>query len=163
MIRKLDVKDAQKMLDCLRDKTVTQFMKVDGNKMTIDNCLSFIKSSWTDDQNKHFAIIDDNDGWVGTISLKNVDYVKSEAEYAIITSSSVHGKGYAKQATNDIFSYAFKDLHLKRVYLNVACDNLRAISFYKKMGFSFVSESKGALERNGQIVDLLWFEMLNVL
>lgn len=157
-IRELKPKDAELMCKCLNDKSNTQYMLIGGKTFTYDGCLKFINS--VDNDSRHFAIVDEDDNWVGTISLKHIDYEVGQAEYAIITASNVHGKGYAYKASNELIEYAFSTLKLQRVYLNVASDNLRAINFYKRFGFVYEGTFRKAIKINNQLKDLEWFSVL---
>ena len=160
MIRPLLEKDAERMSICLNDDSVTFFMPIRNRKITKDSCINFIKSSKDDKTNKNFAIVDEGDNWIGTISLKNIDYDNKEAEYAIITSNEAHGKGYAQIATKEILSYAFKTLGLNKVYLYVAVINERANKFYNKFGFKFDRVDKELIEINGKKEDINWYYLL---
>ena len=71
-------------------------------------------------EDMHFAIVDDkNDEYLGTISLKHIDYKNHNAEYAISTRKKVRGSGIAQKSTELILDYAFNNLDLHKVYLNV--------------------------------------------
>ena len=160
MIRKLQLKDAEQMFLCMSDYNVTHFMNIGGNGLTLDDCKSYIQKSLNDDKNHHFAIVDENDIWVGTISLKSIDCKTSSAEYAIITKASVHGKGVAMKATKEILDYAFNKLSLNRVYLNVLKENERANNFYKKAGFTYEGCFRKAIFVKNEIHDLNWYSIL---
>lgn len=160
MLRQLKDEDYILMHKCMSDPNVNKYMNIDGGKMKPEDCLSFINKTRSDNNSKHFAIADENDRWIGTISLKNIEYKVKTAEYAIITSSEAHGKGYAYEATKEILRYAFETLKLNRVYLDVLVDNVRANKFYKKMGFVLEGTFRQAIEIKGNIYDLNWYSML---
>ena len=108
-------------------------------KQTKADVLSFIQKAREIDKNKqgssiHLAVTDENDEYLGTISLKNIDYKSKNAEYAISMRQCTKGTGAAYKATKQILDYAFNTLDLEKVYLNVLKEN-RAIAFYKKVGF----------------------------
>lgn len=157
MIRKLELKDASSMLECLKDNTITQYMNLDGNGLTLADCENYIKQSWKDPHNFHFAIVDENDEWVGTISLKDVDKKAGQAEYAIVTANKVHGKGIAEIATKEILKYAFDEIKLKHIYLYVASDNVRANKFYEKFGFIFDRHDEEPTTIKGKQYYLNWY------
>ena len=92
----------------------------------------FVENSFREDQ-QHFAIVDDQDDeYLGTISLKNIDLKNKNAEYAISTRKKARGTGANQKATESLLKYGFDKLQLHRIYLNVLSSNKRAISFYKK-------------------------------
>lgn len=160
MLRELKECDAALMLDCLKDKDVNQYMNIDGSQMTIEDCKSFIRNSQKDFSSKHFAIVDNQNQWVGTISLKNIDLKTKASEYAIITSKEVHGKGIAFQATKEIIDYGFNVLNLNRIYLNVVQENIRANKFYLKCGFQFEGTFHQAIYIKNKIYNLNWYAIL---
>lgn len=160
MLRSLEIRDAKAMYETMCDTNVNAYMNIDGSKSSIENCENFIKNANANSNYKHFAIADEDDNWVGTISLKNIDRVVKQAEYAIITSSSVHGKGYAAKATKDLLDYAFNNLNLNRIYLDVLKDNVRANKFYVKCGFRLEGTFRQAIYIKGALYDLNWYAML---
>lgn len=159
MIRKLQLKDANRMYLCLTDFENMQYMRLTKGTHSIENCEKFIRQSFSE-TDQHFAIVDEDDEWIGTISLKNIDYDVGMAEYAIITDKSVHGKGYALYATRELLKYAFDILKLNRVYLNVVKDNIRANKFYIKCGFIFEGCFRQAIKISDGIHDLNWYSIL---
>lgn len=160
MIRTLKLEDASEMYQTLCDQKVNQYMNIDGKNSSVELCKDYIKKANQSLDCKHFAIVDEEDNWIGTISLKNIDHKVGQAEYAIITSSKVHGKGYAFNATFELLEYAFGVLKLNRVYLNVVADNLRANQFYKKCGFVLEGTFRKAIYIKNHIYDLNWYSML---
>ncbi len=147
------------MLEWMQDPEITRFFRFDASSVTLDSCLNFIRSADSQPDAAHFAIVDENDEYLGTISLKNIDTEKLCAEYAISTRKKAHGTGTAMQATKLILEYAFDTLGLERVYLNVLAENGRANAFYRKAGFSFVREETDAIELRGERKALNWYEI----
>lgn len=68
-------------------------------------------------------MVDENDEYLGTVSLKCIDTTAGTAEYAISMRSCAHGSGAAADGTREILKVAFDKLHLNGVYLNVLADN----------------------------------------
>ena len=58
---------------------------------TLEDCFEFIKTSSDESDNIHYAIVDDMDNYMGTVSLKNVS--NDNAEFAIVLHSKAIGKG----------------------------------------------------------------------
>lgn len=154
-LRTLQEKDAPLMLEWMQEPSIACFFRFDASKMTEQSCKAFIESSNSYANSHHYAIADENDEYLGTISLKNID--GKSAEYAISTRKCAHGTGAAEQATKQIFEIAFNRLKLERVFLNVLTDNMRANAFYKKIGFAFEYTEKNAVEIRGEMKDLNWY------
>ena len=158
-LRPLLAKDAKFMYEWMTDLEITCFFRFDASHVTLESCLSYIESAGEQSNAVHFAIVDENDEYLGTISLKDIDIDKRCAEYAISTRKKAHGTGAAMQATKLILQYAFETLHLKRVYLNVLTENGRANAFYRKVGFRLIRREPDALELRGERKALNWYEI----
>lgn len=160
-IRKLEYKDVPFMLEWMHDEEVKEIFQNDFSSVDENKAKQFIKDSYTS-KNIHFAIVDDNDDeYLGTISLKNIDYKNKNAEYAISTRKKARGTGYNTIATQLLITYAFEELKLHKVYLNVLTCNKRAINFYRKIGFSYEGTFKKHLYINGKYMDIDWYGVVN--
>lgn len=135
-LRNLDLKDAPLMLEWMHDDDVTGFLGTDFSKKTINDCESFIKDSLNNqNDNLNLAIADDNDEYMGTVSLKHIDRIEKNAEFAISTRKASMGKGYAAKAMSLILKLGNESLGLDKIYWCVSVDNKRAVRFYDKNGY----------------------------
>jgi len=159
-LRELSEKDISGMLEWMHDPEIGQYFQFDAASATPDTALNYIRSASNDPNSRHFAIVDENDDYLGTISLKSIDNKNRCAEYAISTRKKAHGQGVAKWATSSILDKAFDELDLNRVYLNVLTDNTRANRFYTKFGFVFEGTSRQHVYIRGKFKDLNWYAML---
>lgn len=158
-LRPLCRKDAPFMLEWMTNPEITRFFRFDASNVSLRTCEEYIENVANAENAAHFAIVDENDEYLGTISLKDIDRERGCAEYAISTRMKAHGTGAAMQATKLLLDYAFNTLGLERVYLNVLADNGRANAFYRKAGFRFVREEPDALELRGERKTLNWYEI----
>lgn len=164
-LRDLQESDADGMLEWMHDPETKKWFRFPMEKQTKADVISFIdKARKTDKKTQgssiHLAVTDENDEYLGTISLKNIDYKSKNAEYAISMRQCTKGTGAAYKATKQILDYAFNTLDLEKVYLNVLKENKRAIAFYKKVGFKSEGESRKAVYFNDKFHDLYWFSIL---
>lgn len=162
-LRNLRESDAEGMLEWMHDPETKQWFRYPMDKQTKDDVISFINSANGEVgkvNSLHFAVADEDDKYLGTISLKNIDYTSKNAEYAISMRKCSRGTGAAYQATIQIINYAFNMLNLEKVYLNVLKENKRAIAFYEKVGFKFEGESRKAVFFNENYHDLFWYSTL---
>lgn len=160
MIRRLEHKDAELMLEWMHDKDINRAFRFPFDKSTLESVTEFIDNSFSD-KNKHFAVVDDNDEYLGTVSLKNISIENKSAEYAIVVRRMAKGTGVAKLATENIIDYAFHTLKLHKVYLNVLEKNERARHFYEKCGFEYEGTAKDAIMLNGNYESLAWYGKIN--
>ena len=110
--------------------------------------------------NLHFAIVDEKDEYLGTVSLKSIDLDNMTAEYAIAVRKKARGRGVATAATFDVLKKAFSDYGLNRVYLNVFSDNEPAIKLYERCGFKFEGEFREHLRKGDKFLNWKWYGIL---
>ena len=159
-LRKLEIKDIFFMLEWMHDEETKEIFQNNFISITESEARAFINNSFND-KNQHFAIIDDlDDEYLGTISLKNIDETNKNAEYAISTRKKTRGTGINVVASKLIIEYGFTNLKLNKIYLNVLSTNLRAIKFYKKIGFKYEGTFKKHLFINNGFQDLEWYGIM---
>lgn len=163
-LRSLEEKDVEGMLEWMNDPDIQRCFRFSAQEKTRKEVLDFIKGAEirpTDGKNIHYAIADDNNEYLGTISLKNVDLQSRNAEYAISLRRCAQGKGIATWATKEILKKAFEEFQLQRVYLNVLSDNEKAIRLYEKCGFIYEGAFRRHLFLRGEFKTLMWYSILN--
>ena len=157
-LRDLKQKDAPLMLEWMHDPTVVENLKADFLSKSIDDCESFIISAQKRNKNLHLAITDDNDEYMGTVSLKNIN--NHSAEFGIIVRRCAMGKGYSKYAMNEIIRVAFEELDLKAVYWCVNPQNYRAVRFYEKNEYKKANAPKEAINYTDyERKNFYWYEV----
>lgn len=162
-LRLLEKKDIPGMLEWMHDSEVNRFFRFDADNMTTEKAEEFIDKALEDASQKrsfHFAIVDDNDEYMGTISLKDIDWDAKTGEYAISLRRSAQGKGIGSMATKQLLEFAFSEIELNRVFLNVLEDNNNAIKLYEKAGFRYEGMFKNHICIRGNIKSLKWYGIL---
>ncbi|MBQ9342216.1 MAG: GNAT family N-acetyltransferase [Lachnospiraceae bacterium] len=105
-----------------RTKTVTEEGELNWIRMNLENKAPV------------FSMIEKSSGkFIGNIELMDVH--DEEAELGITITASMQDKGYGTESVPAIVDYGMKELNLKRIFLKVFPDNLRAIHVYEKCGF----------------------------
>jgi diamine N-acetyltransferase len=156
-LRPLKLKDIPHILEWMHDPTLNQFFQTDFTTIDEKKETEYITKSWHDQNNHSFAIVDQADEYLGTISLKKINLSHQNAEYAIALRKKAIGVGVAQAATTQLLTLAFTKLKLHKIYLNVLSDNLRARRFYEKIGFNFEGETKAQIYLHGSFRDLAWY------
>lgn len=108
------------------------------------------------------CVIEFNNIPVGLIGLLNIDNYNKKAEYYIcLGEENYKGKGIAKTATKLILDYAFDELNLNKVYLNVDAENLVACALYDKVGFECEGTFKMDLFHHNKFIDRKRYAILS--
>ena len=93
---------------------------------------------------------------LGYLALTNIHSVHRSAEFGIrIGAAAERGKGYGQAAVALALKYAWQNLNLHRVQLNVLASNARAIGSYRAAGFEEEGRLTHAAFIDGQWVDVI--------
>lgn len=113
-------------------------------------------------ENYMFAIETLEDGrLIGEIGLDGIQWAHGDAFVGIgIGERDFWGRGYGTDAMRVILRYAFTELNLQRVSLDVFEYNPRAFHSYEKVGFVVEGRARGALCREGRRWDLIYMGIL---
>ncbi len=150
-LRELKISDAPLMLEWMHDEDVVKDLKKDFRSMTLSDCERFIEMSRIASGliksnigvniggSVHLAIAGENDKYMGTVSLKEIDRNSGNAEFGITLRSEAMGQGYALYAMQEIIKLGLNAMNLKTIYWCVDPENARAVRFYDKNGYERVS------------------------
>lgn len=103
-----------------------------------------------------FVVEDQQTGQpVGQVSIYHIDRETGEAEVGrFIAAPNASGKGFIRAAIIALTHFAFHELSLSRLYLEVFADNARAIRLYGSVGFGVF-----AGPANDAMSDMVMMEM----
>ncbi len=102
-----------------------------------------------------------DDRSIGYIGIEDVSWSNGDAFVGIgLGDRNEWGKGYGTDAMRVILRYAFTELNLYRLSLNVSEYNLRAIRSYEKAGFVHEGRCRQFLNRDGRRWDLVYMGIL---
>jgi len=109
---------------------------------------------------RRFVIVDERGEIIGTVGLRNLDFLRGEGTLGIIIRADRVGKGYGTDTVRAVARYAFDVLDLERVILDVAETNRRARRVYEKLGFVVSGQHRGPGNANyiDMILDRTTFE-----
>jgi RimJ/RimL family protein N-acetyltransferase len=100
------------------------------------------------------ALIEDEWLHIGNVGLHQIDWKNRTAVLGIVLGEKAHwGKGYGTDATRTMLRFAFRELNLHRVELEVFEFNPRAARCYEKVGFQHEGIRRQALFRDGRYHD----------
>lgn len=161
-LRALESRDATYMFEWMTDSEVTKHLHQKYDSCDISDAETFIINANKGGDEQHFAIVNDEDEYMGTTSLRHIDPIEGLAEFAIVVRKTAMNKGYAWQGMVETLVYAFNILNLDRIYWRVKKDNKRAVRFFLKHGFNMLDEDvpREMLNRHANESNLVWFAVL---
>jgi diamine N-acetyltransferase len=148
------------MLEWMKDPDITRQFRADFSNSTFDSVLKFVETAQDFTYSRHYAIVNELNEYLGTISLKNIDTSNLKAEYAIVLRKIAQGTHVAQDASKAILDIAFNELHLHKVYLNVLTQNTRANRFYQKFGFKLEGTFRDDIKIENEFYSLNWYSIL---
>ena len=102
-----------------------------------------------------------DDKLIGIIDLTGFDWAARNTWLAIgLGEREYWGKGFGTDAMKVILRFAFRELNLHRINLNVFEYNSRAIHCYEKVGFKHEGRMRDCLNRDGRRWDLVYMGLL---
>lgn len=162
-LRELELKDAPLMYEWMHDNDIQKCFQKKMNMYSIKEIESFCMNNnplpdiICQGTTIHYAIANDIDEYLGTISLKNIDIINKRAEYAIALRNKAQGQGIAYEASCELIRLAFNDYNLTEIYLSCFSDNEKAIDLYKRLGF--VKEHEERLVLDNTAKTLGWYNL----
>ncbi len=146
-----------------RDTEHMRLLDTDPHRlMTAKQIKAAIEKEETESQEIQFAIrtlVEDR--LIGFVALGGIIWPHGDSFVGIgIGDRTYWGKGYGTDAMRVLLRYAFTELNLHRLSLNVFSYNRRAIRSYEKVGFVVEGRQRQPLRRDGQYHDLIFMGVL---
>lgn len=160
-LRLLEKKDAPLMLEWMHDEDVTKNLAANFAAKELGDCEAFIEAAQDCSEDMHMAIVDENDEYMGTVSLKHIHDLK--AEFAITIRKAAMGKGYSAWGMKEILNKGLSELGLETIYWCVSKENARAVRFYDKNGYKRVTDVPGDITKNyteDQLSEFYWYKVV---
>ena len=107
------------------------------------------------------AVVERSSGaWAGEVVLCDWDADNASCSFRIALRASAQNRGLGSEATRLIVDYAFAELGVHRIELEVFAFNPRAIAVYERAGFVHEGVRRDALQWDGEWVDALVMAMV---
>lgn len=107
-----------------------------------------------------FTIVDKNKQVIGYTFLNAINWVNRNCYFGIIIGDkNQRGKGIGKETLRLITNYAFNNLNLNKITLEVVTNNKTAIKLYESFGFANEGELKKQAFVNGKYENIKIFSI----
>ena len=130
--------------------------------MGLEQERSWLKNQYNDPSSFSLAIVrKEDDEHIGNCGLHNINRFDRSAEFGImIGDPGSREQGYGTEAGRMLIEFAFRELNLHRVDLNVFSFNKRAQTVYEKLGFVHEGTKRESYFRHGAYHDTLMMSIL---
>jgi RimJ/RimL family protein N-acetyltransferase len=122
---------------------------------------------WIDNHGKNSRdyqfgiVVRENGALIGTTGLHGVNPVSHSATFGLmIGDTDYHNRGFGTETAQLVLRFAFEELNLNRVQLDVFDFNERAIRVYEKAGYIREGRRRQAFYRHGEYRDVLIYSVL---
>ena len=157
-LRKLELRDAPLMQEWMHDPDVVGHLSTNFSEKTLEDCQRFITWSESAREDLHLAIADDDDVYMGTVSLKHIH--DGTAEFAITVRACAMGNGYSHFGMDAILHHGRDGLGLGKIYWCVSPKNARAVRFYDKNGYTRTDDVPQSISQHythEQLAEFIWY------
>ena len=154
-LRPLKPEDAPRMVEMMRDAQTTQYLQIGGPGYTLETALGFICGTADERVNLHRAVVDEQDVYQGSVSLKHIDHEKQEIR---IEQALVRGEdGSVLKAPK---SYAgYRTLPCSRFILNRIGEGQNAESFVvNASGIKISNRWQAAMKKQEMPQKAVWIK-----
>ena len=161
ILRPLVTADAKQMFESLADQEVARLTGTH-DTFSFEAVESFCSRVGDDPDRFDYVICTETEpSPLGEVVLNEIDWPNKSASFrgAIYTHQDF-GRGLGTESIQLLMDFAFDELKLNRVELEVFEFNERAIHVYEKIGFKHEGRKREALQWEGKFYDALVMSML---
>lgn len=129
------------------------------SKQTLKWYIDSVNDIYTDKQIR--LIITNGNAPLGCVDLFDFDPLNQRVGVGIMIDAQFEGKGYAKQAIQEVKKYAFSQLGIHQLFCQIAANNSRSIALFEKVGFTQTASKKDWLRIENKWEDELFYQCFN--
>lgn len=107
-----------------------------------------------------FSFINQSEMLIGMGGFTNIDKNNLNAEFYIMVSPLLQGKGYGKSLSLWMFNFAFIELNLHKIYLYTNDNNIAAYKIYEYAGFKLEGTLREQKYKKGKFISRRFYGLL---
>jgi RimJ/RimL family protein N-acetyltransferase len=100
-------------------------------------------------------VVEANDEVIGTCELHFIDHFQQTCHLGITLGRDYWAQGFGQDAVRTLVDFAFRDLAMRKVGLEVLADDERAVGAYRKAGFTEEGRLRAHAWFDGAVRDAL--------
>jgi diamine N-acetyltransferase len=98
---------------------------------------------------------------IGLLDIFDFNPQHQRAGLGVLILEKYQNKGFATQALKLIIEYAFIQLNLHQIYINIPKNNIKSINLFKKLNFQEIGIKKDWILSKGKFKDIILFQLIN--
>lgn len=153
-IRAIEESDAQGLLEMINDKETEDWVIGWSFPVSKHDQLQWIMNTKNQGGNVKLAI-DSGKGFLGLISLTNLDFKNRTGALGIKLRKCARGNGYAKGAMKMLIKYCFEELNLNCLTAVVLFDNASSNALFTSLGFVKEGVLRSRIFKRDKYMDLI--------
>lgn len=153
--------DAEDVLDWINNGEVVKNFQFFTRGFSFYDEVRYIEKMMNSPSDLLLGIITEEGELIGTCGLHEIDFNNSTARLGVIIGKKEYwGQGYAREATRVLLNWAFSEMGLHKIYLNVFTTNTKAFNLYSGVGFLEEGTLRSEYKIRGGYVDMLRMAIL---
>lgn len=149
-LRPMEITDTDRIVDWRNQDFVRQNF-IYQELFTKEGHLSWIRTQVEPGHVVQFIICLQDGREIGSVYFRDIDREAGTAEYGIfIGEEDALGCGYGTAAAKSALEYAFRKLHLKKIFLRFLADNTGARRSYENAGFRMTDRTETVMTLQGE-------------
>lgn len=96
----------------------------------------------------------------GLLGMKDIDSLNNKAEIGYWLGQQAVGKGIMIRSCRALINYAFTELHLNKIWIRCAVDNLNSCNIPKQLGFTYEGIERQGEFLHGRYIDIKIYSLL---
>lgn len=159
VLRKLELRDADALYDCITDPAVRRHAAIRPDKLQFpERLFRYFEESYRSLQDLHFAVEYKREGrFIGLCSLQYISLDGQKARIGYMLSPAYWNRGLATEAAQTVLGFGFETLGLASIEARCSSGNLASARVLQKCGMRCEAQIPPAGGREGQGEDLLLY------
>lgn len=127
---------------------------------SVEKTLTWYENNIDNKRRIDFTFRNENDEIVAMGGFTDISDEHLNAEFYVMVSPEMHGRGIGKKVSKWMYNYAFSILKLHKIYLYTNDDNAAAYSIYEKSGFMLEGVLRDHRWKNDSFQNRLFYGLL---
>ena len=145
----------------MNDKDINRYLQSGGN-YSIEKLSDYLNE--VELKPKYFwaITVKQSKEHIGNIKIDPIHFKNKYGEYGIMVGDkNFWGKGFAKEASEEVIRFCFQELDLRKINLGVISINEDAVNLYKELGFVVEGHFKNHVAFEGRFIDTYRMSIFN--